>query len=206
MRSARVVFVSLVAAAVSIAAFPLYLALRSGGSKIFEPQPFDFALLAASTFALALGAQVVPLRASRYLTLLAVLASAALLFGFFAIFSIGLAFLPAGVVFVLLLYRALRRTPPSGATTRAALGGAAIGYAVPLMYIALIVPASVECFPNGGGTSSGRWNRSSGFHSSTGGMSVKPDGVVTGRMESDDAVITFRCEQGRIVEFQRSPR
>jgi len=30
--------------------------------------------------------------------------------------------------------------------------------------------------------------------------------VVTGRMESDDAVITFRCEQGRIVEFQRSSR
>ena len=195
-----------VAAAVVVAAFPLFLELRSMGTKKFEPQPFDFVLLAASVFAMALGAQIVPLRTARYLTLVASLASGSLLFGFLAIFSIGLAFLPAGIVLLLLLYRALRRSPLSASAARAALGGASIGFALPMLYIALIVPATVECFPNGGGTSGGRWHSASQVFSTSGSVSVDRDSVVTGRMESTDSVVTYRCEGGRLVEFQRVPR
>jgi len=87
------------------------------------------------------------------------------------------------------------------------LGGAAIGYSAVLLYIALIVPATAECFPTGGGTSSGRW-RGTGQQQYTGGgggVAGQP-GVFTGYAEYGDAVVTFRCDNGRMVEFQRTPR
>jgi hypothetical protein len=206
MRSLRVVAIASIAAALATASFPAFLALRSMGTKIFEPQPFDFALLFAAAFGIVLGLQVVAWRGSRYIVVTATLASGFLLFGFLAAFSIGLAFLPAGVVLLLLLYRGLRRMPPTGARARSALGGAAIGFALPLLYIALIVPATVECMRNGGSTSSGRWRGGSQMFSTSGGMGVDPNGVVTGRIEYTDSVVTFRCEGGRVVEFRRAPR
>lgn len=122
-----------------------------------------------------------------------------------AAFSIGLAFLPLGVLLIVLLYRALRRGPASVARP-AALGGAAIGYACVLMFIAVIVPATVECRPNSVATSSRRWPGSAQQQlSSQGGGGGQP-GVYTGRSEYSDSVVTFRCEGGRLVEFQRTPR
>lgn len=206
MHASRVVAVAIAAAALSLALFPAFLALRAMGSKVFEPEIFDYVLLFGSVLAIAAGAQVVSFRGAGRIALFALLASGALLFGFFAAFSIGLAFLPAGLVFLLLLYRALRRTPTSVVATRAALGGAAIGFGLPLLFIALIVPATVECFANGGGTSSGRWRGSGHQMLSSSGIGGSPNGVITGRIDYVDSVVTFRCEQGRVVEFTRTPR
>jgi hypothetical protein len=206
MTAFRIVAVAAVVGTASALLLPAFLALRSMGTKVFEPQPFDYTLLGASMFAIGLGAQVVPWRGARYVAFLAMIASGLLLFGFLAAFSIGLPFLPAGLVLLLVLYRAVRRGPASTSLTRAALGGAAIGFALPLLYIALSVPATAECFPNGGGMSSGRWGANGQMLSSSGSTSVDRNGVVTGRGEYPDSVVTFRCEAGRIVEFQRTAR
>ncbi|MDQ2767259.1 MAG: hypothetical protein M3Y30_08900, partial [Gemmatimonadota bacterium] len=104
-RATRALAIAAIAGTVAILAFPAFLELRSGGTKAFEPQTMDFALLGASAFAIALGAQVVPWRRMRNIALLGVLSGAALLFGCLAIFSIGLVVLPAGIVVLLYLYR-----------------------------------------------------------------------------------------------------
>jgi hypothetical protein len=205
-RALRIVAIAIVTAVVAILAFPAFLALRAAGTAVFEPERFDFVLLGAAAFGIAIGVQVVPWRSGRRIALLALFASAALLFGFLALFSIGLAVMPVGMLLLVVLFRALRRGP--GYVTRAAaLGGASIGYSVVLLFIALIVPATAECFANGAGTSSGRW-RGSGqqqYSGGGGGISGQP-GVVTGYAEYSDSVVTFRCEGGRMVEFQRTAR
>lgn len=206
LRSAlRVLAIAMVVAAVAALAFPALLAQRSMGAMAFEPEPFDFALMAASMFAIAIGVQIVPFRSRRYITLLAIFASGFVLFGFLAVFSIGLALLPAGIVFLALLYRALRRDRGSRQSTKAALGGAAIGFALPLLFIAVNIPATVACSANGGSTSSRRWNPSSQFVSGGGGSANEP-GVFTGYVQTDDSVATFRCEGGKLVLFERRPR
>jgi hypothetical protein len=205
-RAARIVAIAFATTVVAILAFPAFLALRAAGTAVFEPERFDFVLLGAAAFGIAIGVQVVPWRSGRRIALLALFASAALLFGFLALFSIGLAVMPVGMLLLVVLFRALRRGP--GYVTRAAaLGGASIGYSVVLLFIALIVPATAECFANGAGTSSGRW-RGSGqqqYSGGGGGISGQP-GVVTGYAEYSDSVVTFRCEGGRMVEFQRTAR
>ncbi len=206
MTAFRVVALAAVVGAASALLFPAFLALRSMDTKVFEPQPFDYALLGASMFAISLGAQLVPWVAHRYVAVLAVLAAGFLLFGLLAAFSLGLAFVPSGIVLLLLLYRALRRSQRSRRVTRAALGGAAIGFGLPLLWIALIVPPTVECFANGSGTSSGRWRGASQQISASGYSSGDARAIDTGRMEFSDSVVTFRCEGGRIVEFQRTAR
>jgi hypothetical protein len=202
----RIVATAIASAVVAILAFPGFLALRGAGGAVFEPERFDFVLLGAAAFGTAVGVQVVPWRGGRRIALLALFASAALLFGFLAVFSIGLAVLPLGVVLLVVLFRAIRRAP--GYMTRAAaLGGAAIGYSAVLLYLALIVPATAECFPNGAGTSSGRWGGSRQQQYSGGGSGVGGQpGVYTGHAEYSDSVVTFRCEGGRMVEFQRTAR
>jgi hypothetical protein len=189
--TARALAIAALAAVVAILAFPAFLALRANGTQIFEPQAMDFALLGVSTFAIALGLQLVPWRTSRRIALLGSLSAAALLLGPLAIFSIGLPLIPAGIVLLLLLYRALQRAPASWSRSRAAIGGAAVGFGAPLLLIAVLVPATVECFPNGAGTSSGRWRGSSQFATSTGTVSGDP-GTSTGRSESADSIVTFR--------------
>jgi len=205
-RAARIVAIAFATTVVAILAFPAFLALRAAGTAVFEPERFDFVLLGAAAFGIAIGVQVVPWRSGRRIALLALFASAALLFGFLALFSIGLAVMPVGMLLLVVLFRALRRGP--GYVTRAAaLGGASIGYSVVLLFIALIVPATAECFANGAGTSSGRW-RGSGqqqYSGGGGGISGQP-GVVTGYAEYSGSVVTFRCEGGRMVEFQRTAR
>ena len=205
-RAVRVVAIAIATAVVAILAFPAFLALRAAGTAAFEPERFDFVLLGAAALGIAVGVQVVPWRGGRRIALLALFASAALLFGCMAVFSIGLAVLPLGIVLLVVLFRALRR-PPAIVTRAAALGGAAIGYSAVLLYLALIVPATAECFPNGAGTSSGRW-RGSGQQQYSGGSSGigGQPGVFTGHAEYSDSVVTFRCEGGRMVEFQRTPR
>jgi len=205
-RALRIVAIAIVVAIVAILAFPTFLSLRGAGSAVFEPERFDFVLLGAAAFGITLGAQLVPWRRARRVALLALFTSAALLFGFMAVFSIGLAILPLGIVLMAVLFRALRRDP-ARATGAAALGGAAIGYSSVLLYLALIVPATAECFPNGAGTSSGRW-RGSGQQQYTGGSSGVggQPGVFSGHAEYSDSVVTFRCEAGRMVEFRRTPR
>lgn len=202
MRSLRVVLLAAAAAAAATLAFPWFIALRAGEDKIIEPETFDVALLAAAVFAIALGAELA-FRAARYPALLGMVGSGSLLLAFLAVFSIGLAFLPVGVVCLALLYRVLRRSGRSGVTTRAALGGASAGFGLPLLFIALMVPPTVECFPNGGGSSAGRWHYPQQISASG---SVGPEHVVTGRLEYRDAVVTYRCEDGRIVEFVRTPK
>src|SRR5688572_305739 len=98
MRGAlRVVAIAIAASVVATIGFPAFLALRGGGSAVFEPERLDFALLAAAAFGIAVGLQLVPWRLGKRVALLALFASAALLFGFMAAFSIGLAFLPLGI-------------------------------------------------------------------------------------------------------------
>jgi hypothetical protein len=201
----RVVVVAIAAAALATLLFPLSLTLRAGDNKVFEPQPFDFGLVAISTFAIAVGAQLVPWRAATNVAVLGTLVGAGLLFGALAIFSVGLVVLPVAIVLLVILGRAIGRAPRSVAT-RAALGGAVIGYGLVLLFIASIVPPTVECFANGGGsTSSNRWDRSAGSFTTTSSGGTTAD-VQTGRIEWSNSVATYRCEQGRIVEFRREPR
>jgi uncharacterized membrane protein YgcG len=200
----RVAIAAILAAAATTLLFPIYLAVRAGGNKVFEPHPFDFALVALATFAIALGVQVVPWRAAPNVAILAVLAAGGLLFGALAIFSIGLVVLPVAIVLLVVLARAIARAPLA-ATRPAAFGGAVVGYGLVFLYLAVIIPATVECFANGGGsTSSQRWDRSGGSSGSSGRTS--PDGVETGTIESGTSIATYRCEQGRVVEFRREPR
>jgi hypothetical protein len=198
----RVAIAAILAAASATILFPIYLAVLAGNSKVFEPHPFDFALVALATFAIAIGAQVVPWRAATSVAVLGVLVGFGLLFGVFAIFSIGLLVLPVSLVLLVVLARAIRRRPLALAR-RAALGGAVVGYGLVFLLTALIIPPTVECFANGGGsTSSQRWDRTGGFTTSSSGTSTV-DGVQTGRIESPSSIATYRCEQGMIVEFRR---
>ena len=181
-RARRIVAIAIVASVIAILLFPGFLAVRAAGSAVFEPERFDFVLLGAAAFGIAVGVQVVPWRSGRRV-------------------------LPVGIVLLVVLFRAIRRAPAYASRAAAALGGAAIGYSAVLLCLALIVPATAECFPNGAGTSSGRWRGSgqqqySGGSSGIGGQS----GVFTGHAEYSDAVVTFRCEGGRMMEFQRTPR
>ena len=206
--SLRILAIAVATSILAVLLFPAYLSLRAAGSQMFEPERFDYALLAVAIFALALGGQLVPWRRAPYVALLAVLCGGFLLFGVLAAFSIGIAFLPAGLVLLLLLFLNLRRRERVAAAP-AALGGALVGYAVVLLYIAQGVPATVECFPNGAGTSSRRWSspaqqiQSSG---SIGGGGPGSSGVFGGRSDFSDSIVTFRCEDGRLVEFQRVAR
>ena len=205
-RALRIVAIAIATAVVAILAFPAFLALRAAGSAVFEPERFDFVLLGAAAFGIAIGVQFVPWRGDRRIALLALFASAALLFGFMAVFSIGLAVLPLGIVLLVVLFRALRRAPTYPSRAAAALGGAAIGYSAVLLFIALIVPATVECRANSVATSSRRWPGSSQQQlTSKGGGGPEP-GVYFGSSEYTDSVVTFRCAGGRLVEFQRTPR
>jgi hypothetical protein len=204
MRPLRVVANATAVGALAILAFPAFLVLRSTGSRLFEPQPFDFALLGASAFAITLGAQVAPWRSRRFITGLAIVTTGFLMFGFLAAFSIGLPFLPAGIVLLLVLYRRLRLDQVGAGRTAAALGGAAIGFALPILYVALSVPATVECRANGGGTSAPRWGATSGAVTSVG--RVDTSGNSSGEIVYGDQVVTYRCEGARLVEFQRVSR
>lgn len=202
----RVAAVAIAAAVLAALLLPVYLSLLAGDNKVFEPQPFDFALVAVATFAIAVGAQIVPWRGATNVAVLGLLVGAGLLFGALAIFSVGLLVLPVAIVLLVVLGRAIRRAPLSVAR-RAALGGAVMGYGLVLAFIGLLVPATVECFANGGGsTSSQRWNQSGGGYTVTSSGSSTLDGIQTGRIESPTSVATYRCEQGRIVEFHREAR
>jgi hypothetical protein len=202
----RVAIAAILAAAFAIVLFPLYLSLLAGSNKVFEPQSFDFALVAVAAFAIAIGAQIVPWRGATNVAVLGLLAGAGLLFGALAIFSIGLLVLPVAIVLLVVLARAIRRAPLSVAR-RAALGGAVTGYGLVLVLIGLLVPPTVECLANGGGSTSGqRWNQSGGGYTVTSSGTSTIDGVQTCRIESPDSIATYRCEQGRIVEFHREAR
>jgi hypothetical protein len=201
----RVAIAAIFAAASATLLFPVYLSLRAGNSAVFEPHPLDFALVALATFGIAIGVQIVPWRAAGNVAVLGTLVGAGLLFGALAIFSIGVLVLPVAIVLLVVLARAIGRAPLTVARP-AALGGAVIGYGLVLLFIALIIPATVECFANGGGsTSSQRWGQSGGYTLTSSGTSTV-DGVQTGRIESSNSIATYRCEQGRIVEFHREAR
>jgi hypothetical protein len=204
-RTLRVALVDGVVVLAAVLLFPAFIALRADGNQIIEPETMDFALLAIATLLIASGVQLVPWKAAPYVAFLAMLGAAALLFGILGAFGIGLAFLPLAIVALILLYRALRRRPLS-AGRPAAIGGALAGYGAILLYIALIVPATVECFLSGGAsTSSQRWDRSGGGYAMS-GVSSTAGGIQTGRIESASSIATFRCEQGRVVGFHREAR
>lgn len=204
-RAVRFALVDAIAGVSAVLLFSLFLAIRADGNQVIEPQPMDYALLIVATLLIATGAQLVPWRSAPYVVFLAILASAGLLFGILGAFGIGLAVLPVAIVAIVLLYRALVRRPLSVGRP-AAIGGALAGYGAILLYIALIVPATVECRADGGGsTSSQRWGSGGGYSVSSSGTSTV-DGVQTGRIESSDSIVTYRCERGRIVEFRRETK
>jgi hypothetical protein len=203
-RALRLVLVDAIVAIAALSLFPVFLSARAGNNQIIEAQPMDYALLLVASILIASGVQLALLGNARYVVFLSVLAAAGFLFGILGAFGIGLAVLPVAILAVILLYRALRRRPLA-AGRPAALGGALAGYGAVLLYIALIVPATVECRVNGGGTSSGRWG-GAGVQQISGSGSVTPDGVVTGRIETSTSIATYRCEQGRIVEFRRESK
>jgi hypothetical protein len=202
----RVAIAAIVAAASATLLYPIYLSVLAGNNKVFEPHPFDFALVALATFVIAVGAQVVPWRAATSVAVLGTLVGAGLLFGVLAIFSIGLLVLPVTLVLLVVLARAIPKLSLPVARP-AALGGAVVGYGLVLLFIALIIPPTVQCFASGGGsTSSQRWDRSGGSFTTTSSGSSTIDGVQTGRIESPTSIATYRCEQGRVVEFRRESR
>jgi hypothetical protein len=203
-RALRLVLVDAIVAIAALSLFPVFLSARAGNNQIIEAQPMDYALLLVASILIASGVQLALLGNARYVVFLSVLAAAGFLFGILGAFGIGLAVLPVAILAVILLYRALRRRSLA-AGRPAALGGALAGYGAVLLYIALIVPATVECRVNGGGTSSGRWG-GAGVQQISGSGSVTPDGVVTGRIETSTSIATYRCEQGRIVEFRRESK
>ena len=173
---------------------------------MFEAQVFDFALVAIATFGVAVGVQIVPWRDATNVAVLGTLVGAGLLFGVLAIFSVGVLILPVAIVLLVILARAIGRAQLSVAR-RAALGGAVAGYGLVLLFIALIIPPTVECFANGGGsTSSQRWSQSGGGFTVTSSGTSTIDGVQTGTIESQNSVATYTCKQGRIVEFRREAR
>jgi len=200
----RVILVAVVGTAAALALFPAFLAFRADLNSIIVAEPFDYVLLAFAAALVLAGAQVAAWRTAPYAATLATVGSAALLFAVLALFSIGLAVLPLGVVLVVLLYRALRRRP-STAARRAAIGGSLVGYGAVLLYIALIVPPLVECLPNGGGTSSGRWGGARP-QVVTGRISAGPGGSMSGTIQSTTYRGYFRCEGGKIVEYQIEAR
>ena len=202
----RVAIAAIVAAASATLVYPIYLSFRADGNKIFEPHPFDFALVAIAAFAVAIGVQIVPWRAATKVGALGVLVGGGLLFGVLAIFSIGVFIIPVALVLLVVLARVVDRAPLPVAP-RAAVGGAVIGYGLVLLFIAVIIPPTVECFADGGGsTSSQRWDQSGGGFTTTSSGTSTADGVQTGRIESQSSVATYRCQQGRIVEFRRESR
>jgi hypothetical protein len=202
----RVAIAAIVAAASATLLYPIYLSVLAGNNKVFEPHPFDFALVALATFVIAVGAQVVPWRAATSVAVLGTLVGAGLLFGVLAIFSIGLLVLPVTLVLLVVLARAIPKLSLPVARP-AALGGAVVGYGLVLLFIALIIPPTVQCCASGGGsTSSQRWDRSGGSFTTTSSGSSTIDGVQTGRIESPTSIATYRCEQGRVVEFRRESR
>ena len=202
----RLAIAAIFAAASATLLFPLFLSLLAGKNKVFEPQSFDFALVAVAAFGIPVGVQIVPWRGGTTVAVLGLLASAGLLFAALAIFSVGLLVLPVAVVLLVVLARAIRRAPLL-VTRPAALGGAVIGYGLVLLLIGLLIPPTVECFANGGGsTSSQRWNQSGGGYTVTSSGSSTIDGVQTGTIQSANSVATYRCEQGTIVEFRRESR
>ena len=203
-RALRIAFLDAAAAIAALLLFPLFIALRADDNQIIEPERMDYGLLVVATLLIATGAQLAPWRTAPYVAFLGFVGAAAFLFGTLGAFGIGLAFLPLAIVVTLLLYRALRQGPLSIGRP-AAIGGALAGYGAILLYIAVIVPATVECRVNGGGTSSGRWG-GAGVQQITGTTSVTPNGVVTGRIETPASIATYRCEQGRIVEFRRDAK
>jgi hypothetical protein len=200
----RVALVAVGAAALAVLLFPAYLSFRAAGSKILEPQQFDFVLIALGAFCIGVGIQLVPWKRTTSSVVLGLLTGAGLLFGIMGMFSIGLPFLVASLVVLVVLYRTLRRSP-ARTQAGAAIGGALIGYALVLLFIGQGVPPVVECLPNGGSSSSGRWL---GGRAVTlgGGMRMGADGSMTGTIEAPAWTATFRCEGGRMVEFQRTPR
>ena len=204
VRPLRVALLDLAAVGVALVLFPLFISLRADASQIIEPERMDYALLIIATTLIATGAQLAPWRTAPYVAFLGFLGAAALLFGILGAFGIGLAVLPLGIVATLLLYRQLRRRPLAVGRP-AAIGGAVAGYGAIFLYIALIVPATVECRMNGGASSSGRWGGPGSQQIASSGR-VTPDGVVTGTIQTSTAVATYRCEQGKIVEFRREPR
>jgi hypothetical protein len=107
----RVAIAAIVAAAASTILYQIYLSVLAGNSKVFEPHPFDITLVALGTFAMMIGAQVVPWRVATSVAVLGVLIGFGLLFGVFAIFSIGLLVLPVTLVLLAVLARAIRRRP-----------------------------------------------------------------------------------------------
>ena len=202
----RAALLALAAAALAALLFPAYLRVLARDNKVFEAQSFDFALVAIGTFVIAVGILVVPWRTATNVAVLSVLVGGGLLFGALAIFSVGVLVLPVAIALLVVLGRAIGRARLSVARP-AALGGAVIGYGLVLLFIALIIPPTVECFANGGGsTSSQRWSQRGSSYTVTSSGSSTVDGVQTGRIESPNSIATYRCEQGRIVEFHREPR
>jgi hypothetical protein len=198
------VAVAIAASVLGLFLFPVYLSLRAGENKIFEPQRFDFALIGMAAFLIALGLQVIPWRAAASVGILGVLVGAGLLVGILGVFSIGLFVLPVALVLLVLLARALRRDRLA-VVRPAALGGAAVGYGAVLLYIGVIIPPTFECLADGrGSASSQRWDRGES-------MSISTTGLVSGRsqsgrIETPTSIATFRCEQGKILEFHREAR
>jgi hypothetical protein len=201
-RALRIVAIAITAAVLAVALFPAFLAVRAGDSKIIEAQPFDFVLIALGALCLAVGMQVVPWRSPSPVAI-GVLTGAGLLFGVMPS-SIGLPVLVASIVILLMLYRVLRRS--RGRTLApAAIGGALIGFSLVLLFTAQGVPPVVECFPNGGSSSSGRWFGGSSV-SLGGNLRMGADGSMTGTIEAPTWTAAFRCEGGHIVKFDRVDR
>lgn len=134
------------------------------------------------------------------IALLSALASALFLFGFLAIFSIGILLLGAGLGVLLVL---LRRASSGG---RRVILSAVSGLAMAVgLLVALVISSQgplVKCPPGGGVSSSvGNW-WGGGPSRSSGSSSTSPDGLATGTIEVGSARYHYTCRNGALLTFE----
>ncbi|MGH2378800.1 MAG: hypothetical protein ACRDGT_10025 [Candidatus Limnocylindria bacterium] len=180
----------------------LVVEVRSGESAHIDVTPLTLGFAAAAGVAMAAG--TVALRALRSwrVGLLFALAAALLAFSFLAMFSIGLAVLPAGLVVLALAIRRLRREAPTSGW-RTAASGTVIGIGAIAFLLVANQPAVAEC-REGGGVASSSGGLFGGMARSSGGY-VTAAGIQLGYIDEAERIAYFTCEGATLTGFRRVP-
>lgn len=136
--------------------------------------------------------------------LLSLLATALLLSGVLAIFSIGLLLLAGALPVLVALGRAMS---DDGRDLVRMAAGAALAAGLLVLTLAFTRPPTVECLPRGGSArvSPTRW-WGGGPSSGSGQSTLSADGrVASGTLRADGETLHYTCQDGRLTEFRRDP-
>lgn len=155
--------------------------------------------IAAGAFCVAVIGLVLSWRSRRVgLAVLTMLAVGLGVIGVLAILSIGIVLLAISLALGVVV--AARLAADRGGTAAAA-GGVLLGLAVPVLAVIAMSGPLVECEP--GGVRQGE-NLFLGAESSSGGggSAMSPDGrTSSGRTQGDTYEYTYRCQDGKLVDF-----